>query len=68
MKKHHKEHEKKHMKHGGKADGKKGHHKFADGGHVKGAAKMTPTAPMSGAGKMKDRPGLKAASTDNKND
>lgn len=58
---------KKCMKKGGEAEGKKGHHKFASGGHVKGAAKMTPGSPLSPAGKMKDRPGLKASKTDSEN-
>lgn len=42
---------KKNMKKAGQVEGGKGNHKhFAKGGKV-----MTPSAPMSGAGSMKDR-------------
>lgn len=56
-------HKAKHKKHGGKIEGKKAHHradKFARGGHAKmngmakkvtSAAGMSPSSPLSGAGK-----------------
>ena len=59
-------HKAKHKKHGGKIDGKKAHHradKFARGGHAKmngmaqkvaSAAGMSPSSPLSGAGKTKE--------------
>lgn len=75
---HKKEHKKEHMKKGGKAMKKGGHaegekskhhmHKYARGGGTKGAAEMTPSSPLSGAGKMKDRPGMAASSTDKEDD
>lgn len=72
---HKKEH---HMKKGGKAMKKGGHveghkakhrmDKYARGGATESSAKMTPESPMSGAGKMSDRAGLKASSTDREDD
>lgn len=71
-KKHHekKKHEKK-MKEGGHVEGHKGAHhmgKYARGGGTKSAAEMTPTSPLSGAGKMMNRKDLKASSTDESDD
>lgn len=81
MKKEHmkKEHKKEHhMKKGGKCMKKGGHvegekskhhmHKYARGGATKGAAMMTPSSPLSGAGKMKDRSGMGSTSVDKEDD
>lgn len=71
MAKHHKkEHEKKkHMKKGGMAEGEKGMGhmgKYARGGATMASAKMTPESPLSGAGKMSNKP--KAIGTDREDD
>lgn len=49
--------------------------KYARGGgmknaeeHVKSAASASPASPLSGAGKMSDRAGLKASTTDREDD
>jgi len=74
MAKHHKkEHEKKEhhkkMKSGGMAHGEKSHGhmgKYARGGGTMSSAKMTPESPLSGAGRMSNKP--KPIGTDKSDD